>query len=198
VSKLHAPICQNEIQSLEEDTTSFFVPNVLQRLIKCASSTTMVQTFRAQSRRCHGFGHVQDVCTSPRAYILQDDGGYTSASDVEDMDENVVIGDPFDNNDMDYVLENEEDPSSCEISKPATRSAPTISENEIKGNEKGVTLGQGENSFDEPNFFTDHANVEQLVVESFNFLPLSRDDFLVVPCDKKCCVKLIHLVLCHN
>jgi hypothetical protein len=65
VSKLHAPICQNEIQSLEEDNTSSLVPNVFQRPIKCASSTTMVQTFRAQCRRCHGFGHVQDVCTSP-------------------------------------------------------------------------------------------------------------------------------------
>jgi hypothetical protein len=101
------------------------------------------------------------------------------------MDEIVVIGDPFDNNDMDYVLENEEDPSSCEISEPTTRSAPTISENKIKGNEKGVTLGQDENTFDEPNFFTDHANVEKLVVESINFLPLSLDDFLAVPCDKE-------------
>ena len=129
MSKLHAPIFQNEIQSLEEDTTPFLVPKILQIPIKRASSTTMRQTSRVQCHHCHGFGHVQDVCISPRAYILQEDGGYISASDVEDMDESVVSGDPFDDNEVDYALENEEDPSSCEISEPATRSAPTISEN---------------------------------------------------------------------
>ena len=79
---------------------------------------------------------MQDDCTSSRAYIFQQDGGYISASDVEDMDESVVIGDPFDDNEVDYALENEEDPSSCEIPEPATRSASTISENESKGNKK--------------------------------------------------------------
>ena len=54
VSKLHAPICQNEIQSLEEDTTPFLVPNILQIPIKRASSSTMRQTSRVQCRRCLG------------------------------------------------------------------------------------------------------------------------------------------------
>jgi hypothetical protein len=44
VSILHAPICQNEIQSWEEDTTSFLVPNVLQIPIKCASSCQMARS----------------------------------------------------------------------------------------------------------------------------------------------------------
>ena len=32
---------------------------------------------------------------------------------------------------------------------------------------------------------TDHAIVEQLLVESFNVFPLSEDDFPAVPCDKE-------------
>jgi hypothetical protein len=100
---------------------------------------------------------VQDVCNSPRTCILQQEGGYISASDIENIDEGVDIVDPFEESEVDYALESEEDPSPCEILELATRSAPTISENESKDNEKFATLMQGENSFDEPNLSNDHA-----------------------------------------
>jgi hypothetical protein len=34
--------------------------------------------------RCHGVGHLQCDCPSKKSYIATDDGGYVSASDVED------------------------------------------------------------------------------------------------------------------
>lgn len=34
--------------------------------------------------RCHGMGHVMKDCPSQQAYIVTDDGGYVSASEVED------------------------------------------------------------------------------------------------------------------
>jgi hypothetical protein len=36
--------------------------------------------------RCQGFGHMQRHCPSKRAYIATGNGGYVSASDVEDED----------------------------------------------------------------------------------------------------------------
>jgi hypothetical protein len=36
--------------------------------------------------RCQGLGHIQQDCPSKRAYIATGDGGYVSASDVEDED----------------------------------------------------------------------------------------------------------------
>jgi hypothetical protein len=36
--------------------------------------------------RCQGLGHIQRDCPSKRAYIATGDGGYVSASDVEDED----------------------------------------------------------------------------------------------------------------
>jgi hypothetical protein len=149
------------------------------------TSIATVQNFRAQWRCCHGFGHVQDVCICPQAYILQDGGVYISASNVKDIDEGVVISDPFEDNEVDYVLANEEDPSPCEISELATRSAPKVSENKSKGNEKGDALRQCENSFDEQKFSIDHPIVEKLLVESFNIFHLLQDDFLVLLCDKE-------------
>jgi hypothetical protein len=34
--------------------------------------------------RCHGVGHFQHDCPNKKSYIAIDDGGYVSASDVED------------------------------------------------------------------------------------------------------------------
>jgi len=58
---------------------------VLQAPAKSTSSAT--STGRAKPivcHRCHGMGHVMKDCPSQRAYIATDDGGYVSASDVED------------------------------------------------------------------------------------------------------------------
>jgi hypothetical protein len=37
-----------------------------------------------QCHRCQGLGHVARECPSKRAYIVTEDGGYVSASDIED------------------------------------------------------------------------------------------------------------------
>jgi hypothetical protein len=96
-----------------------------------------------------------------------------------------------------YALENEEDPSLCEISELTTKSAPAIYENESKCNKKCVTLTQGENSF-ELKFSTNHAIVEKLLVEPFNIFPLSKPEFLVVPCDKEELCEIDSFIPCHN
>jgi len=51
------------------------------------SSSSATSTGRAKPivcHRCHGMGHVMKDCPSQQAYIVTDDGGYVSASDVED------------------------------------------------------------------------------------------------------------------
>ena len=46
-----------------------------------------------------------------------------------------------------------------------------------------TTLTEGENSVDVLNFFTNHAILEQLLVEPSLGFPLSQEDLLDVPCD---------------
>jgi hypothetical protein len=50
-----------------------------------SSSTTCTgSTSDIKCHRCHGVGHFQRDCPSKKSYIATDDGGYVSASDVED------------------------------------------------------------------------------------------------------------------
>jgi hypothetical protein len=50
-----------------------------------SSSTTCTgSTSDIKCHRCHGVGHFQRGCPSKKSYIATDDGGYVSASDVED------------------------------------------------------------------------------------------------------------------
>ena len=81
----------------------------------------------------------------------------------------------------DDVTENEKLTASCENSEPSTI---TPAEHESKGNAHDAKLTEGESSLDVPNFSTNHAMIEQILVEHSLDLPLSQDDLLDVSCDK--------------
>jgi hypothetical protein len=49
-----------------------------------SSTTSIGRTSDIKCHRCHGVGHFQCDCPSKKSYIANDDGGYVSASDVED------------------------------------------------------------------------------------------------------------------
>jgi hypothetical protein len=49
-----------------------------------SSTTYSGCTSDIKCHRCHGVGHFQHDCPSKKFYIASDDGGYVSASDVED------------------------------------------------------------------------------------------------------------------
>jgi hypothetical protein len=49
-----------------------------------SSTTSTGHTSDIKCHRCHGVGHLQRDCPSKKSYIATDDGGYVSASDVED------------------------------------------------------------------------------------------------------------------
>jgi hypothetical protein len=49
-----------------------------------SSTTSTGRTSDIKCYRCHGVGHFQHDCPSKKSYIATDDGGYVSASDVED------------------------------------------------------------------------------------------------------------------
>jgi hypothetical protein len=49
-----------------------------------SSTTSTSRTSNIKCYRCHGVGHFQHDCPSKKSYITTDDGGYVSASDVED------------------------------------------------------------------------------------------------------------------
>jgi hypothetical protein len=49
-----------------------------------SSTTSTGRTFDIKCHCCHGVGHFQRDCPSKKSYIATDDGGYVSASDVED------------------------------------------------------------------------------------------------------------------
>jgi hypothetical protein len=47
-------------------------------------TTSSGRTSNIKCHHCHGVGHFQRDCPSKKSYIVTDDGGYVSASDVED------------------------------------------------------------------------------------------------------------------
>jgi hypothetical protein len=49
-----------------------------------SSTTSTGRTSDIKCHRCHGVGHFQRDCPSKKSDIATDDGGYISASDVED------------------------------------------------------------------------------------------------------------------
>jgi hypothetical protein len=49
-----------------------------------ASSTSTGRTSNIKCHCCHEVGHFQRDCPSKKSYIITDDEGYVSASDVED------------------------------------------------------------------------------------------------------------------
>jgi hypothetical protein len=49
-----------------------------------SSTTSIGRTSDIKYHRCHGVGHFQRDCPRKKSYIATDDGGYVSASDVED------------------------------------------------------------------------------------------------------------------
>jgi hypothetical protein len=49
-----------------------------------SSTTSTGRTSDIKCHRCHGVGHFQCNCPSKKSYIATDDGGYVSASYVED------------------------------------------------------------------------------------------------------------------
>jgi hypothetical protein len=49
-----------------------------------SSTTSIGRTSDIKFHHCHGVGHFQRDCPSQKSYIATDDGGYVSASDVED------------------------------------------------------------------------------------------------------------------
>jgi hypothetical protein len=49
-----------------------------------SSTTSTGRTSNIKCHPCHGLGHFQRDCPSKKSYIATDDGGYVSASDVED------------------------------------------------------------------------------------------------------------------
>jgi hypothetical protein len=64
-------------------TTPPLAPRVAAKL-SSSSTTSTDRTSDIKCHRCHGVGHFQRDCPSKKSYITIDDGGYVSASDVED------------------------------------------------------------------------------------------------------------------
>jgi hypothetical protein len=52
--------------------------------LSSSSTTSTGHTSDIKCHHCHGVGHFQRNCPSKKSYIAIDDGGYVSASDVED------------------------------------------------------------------------------------------------------------------
>jgi len=83
------------------------------------------------------------------------------------------------------VKENAELTTSYENSKPSPHNAPTTPAGNVNiGNAHGATLKEGENYLDVLNFSTNHAIIEQLVVEPSLDSCLSQHDLIPIPCDK--------------
>jgi hypothetical protein len=67
------------------NSTSMTPPPAPRATIRTSSSTTSTsRTSDIKCHRCHGVGHFQHHCPTKKSYIATNDGGYVSASDVED------------------------------------------------------------------------------------------------------------------
>jgi hypothetical protein len=67
------------------DNSKSWVPSGV--AAKPATTTSSIgRSSNIKCHRCQGLGHIQRDCPSKRAYIATCDGGYVSASDVEDED----------------------------------------------------------------------------------------------------------------
>ena len=82
----------------------------------------------------------------------------------------------------DAVTENEKLTVSCDNSEQSTI---TPADHESKGKAHNAKLTEGESSLDVLNFSTNHAIIEQLLVEPSLDLSPSHDNLLEVPCDKE-------------
>ena len=58
-----------------------------------------------QCRKCWGFGHIEQWCTSKRVMIVHDDGEYDSASDYDDDTLALIAARDEDNNNEDDDME---------------------------------------------------------------------------------------------
>ena len=102
-------LAEKELQGRQQRRSSTFAPRQPPAPAKASSSsgvrtstssvvpsgvaakpaTTTSSTGRSSDIKCHrcqGLGHIQRDCPSKRAYIATGDGGYVSASNVEDED----------------------------------------------------------------------------------------------------------------
>ena len=111
-----------------------------------------------------------------------------SNDEVHQLDQSLVIPPAMPNLLQDNVQKSEDDVTenemltvSCDNSEPSTI---TPAEHESKGKAHGATLMEGENNFNVLNSSTNHAIIEQLLVEPSLDLSLSHDNLLDVPCNK--------------
>ena len=114
----------------------------------------------------------------------------TSYAEVHYLEEeSVVIPLAMTNLMQDNVHKREDDMEENELttsyanSEPSLYNAP-ITPVENTGNAHGATLMEGENCFNVLNFSTNHAIIEQLLVEPSLDLSLFHDNLFDVPCDK--------------
>ena len=113
-----------------------------------------------------------------------------SNDEVHQLDQSLVIPPAMPNllqdnvqKSEDDVIENEELTTSYANLEPSLHNAP-ITPTENTGNAYGATLTECENYFNVLNSSTNHAMIEQILVEPSLDLPLSQDDLFDVPCDE--------------
>jgi len=125
-----------------------------------------------------------------------------SSNEVHQLDQSLVIPPTMPNLLQDHIQKSEDDvienevlPTSCENLEP---SPITPLENESQGNAHDAKLTEDESSLDVLIFSTNHAMIEQHLVNTKTELPLSQIIVLIILMIKKSCVIMILLYLCHN